>query len=70
MSNKPICISARKAMIIAAEHALITSQVLSSPSVTYDEGIYSVYFCGNGKSYFYMIDAATGEITRFSSESI
>ena len=39
MSNKPICISARKALILAAEHARITPQELNSPSVTFDEGI-------------------------------
>lgn len=68
MSNKPICVSARKALIIAAEHANITPQNLSSPSVTFDEGVYSVYFCGSGKLYSYTIDAATGKINDFSSE--
>ncbi len=68
MSNKPICISARKALILAAEHARITPQQLNSPSVTFDEGVYSVYFCGSGKLYSYTIDAAAGKIVRFSSE--
>ena len=68
MSNKPICISARKALILAAEHARITTQEFSSPSVTFDEGIYSVCFCGSGKLYSCTIDAATGKIVRFSSK--
>jgi hypothetical protein len=68
MSNKPIRISARKAIILAAEHAGITPQGLNDLSLSYDEGLYSVYFCGRGNSYSYTIDAATGEIEQFSVE--
>ncbi len=70
MSSKPVCISARKALILAAEHARMTSQELSNPSVTLDDGFYSVFFCGHGKSYSYIIDAATGKIDRFSFECV
>lgn len=68
MSDRPIRISARKAIILAAEHANITPQELNNLSLSLDEGLYSVYFCGLGKSYSYTIDATTGEIVLFSVE--
>lgn len=70
MSDKPIRISARKAMIIAAEHAGVAPRELSSLSLTCDDGLYSVDFFGRRKAYSYTIDAATGEIGHFSAEPV
>ena len=68
MGEKAICISARKAIIIATEHAGVTPKKLSSVSLVREDGAYSISFYDAGRSYSYVIDVTTGEITQFSNE--
>ena len=68
MGEKRICISARKAIIIAAEHAGVKPKGLSSLSLVREEGAYYISFCDAGRSYSYEIDVTTGEVVQFSNE--
>lgn len=68
MDEKRICISARKAIIIAAEHAGVKLKELGSFNLVREEGAYCISFCDAGRSYFYEIDVTTGEVVQFSDE--
>lgn len=68
MDEKRICISARKAIIFAAEHAGIKPKGLGSLCLVREEGSYYISFCDAGRSYSYVIDATTGEVVQFSDE--
>ncbi len=66
--NEKICISARRAIIIAAEHAGIKPKELGSFNLVREEGAYFISFCDTGRSYTYEIDVTTGEVVQFSNE--
>ncbi len=68
MSEKKICISARRAIIIAAEHARIKPKELGSLSLVREEDAYCISFCDTGRSYSCEIDVTTGEVILFSDE--
>ncbi len=68
MSEKEICISARKAIIIAAEHAGVKPKEFGSFNLVREEGAYCISFYDTGRSYSYEIDVTTGEVVQFSNE--
>ena len=71
MDEKRICISARRAIIIAAEHAGVKPKGLGSLSLVREEGAYYISFCDAGRSYSYVsyvIDATTGKVAQFAGE--
>ena len=68
MSEKEICISAKRAISIAAEHAGVKPKRLSSLSLIREEGAYCISFCDAGRSFSCEIDVTTGEVVQFSNE--
>ncbi len=68
MGEKAICISARRAIIIAAEHAGVKPERLGPLSLERDEGAYYISFSDSWQTYSYVIDVTTGEVMQFSNE--
>ena len=67
MSEKEICISARKAIIIAAEHAGVKPKEFGSFNLVREEGAYCISFCDTGRSYSYEIDIFKLAVFHFAS---